>query len=182
MQTKTLKIGDREIQVRDDGLIIKPEWVHSSGLKQRRRETMGSYGARGYLQVRLTVNGQKKLFYVHRLVAEAFSLDWNPALQVDHIDGSRDNNRAANLRMVTNQQNMRASVKTYGAIQYRGVSNFSTSKRNPFKAQIQGGGKKRHLGLFPTAEAAAHAYDEAAIKFGFSPEALNFPNQPNSTK
>lgn len=49
--------------------------------------------------VRLYKGGVGKKFSVHRLMAQHFLPDWNPGLEVNHIDGNRDNNRADNLEM-----------------------------------------------------------------------------------
>lgn len=54
------------------------------------------------------VSGRK--FSVHRLVAQHFLPDWNPGLEVNHIDGNRDNNRADNLEMCTHQRNMEHAI------------------------------------------------------------------------
>ena len=40
--------------------------------------------------VRLYKGGVGKKFSVHRLVAQHFLPDWNPGLEVNHIDGNRD--------------------------------------------------------------------------------------------
>ena len=54
--------------------------------------------------------GVGKKFSVHRLVAQHFLPDWNPGLEVNHIDGNRDNNRADNLEMCTHQRNMEHAI------------------------------------------------------------------------
>ena len=60
--------------------------------------------------VRLYKGGVGKKFSVHRLVAQHFLPDWNPGLEVNHIDGNRDNNRADNLEMCTHQRNMEHAI------------------------------------------------------------------------
>lgn len=42
---------------------------------------------------------------LHRIVAELFLPDWDPNLQVDHIDTNRLNNMVSNLRMVDSKGN-----------------------------------------------------------------------------
>ena len=76
--------------------------------------------------------------------------------------------------MVTDAENKRAYQKPQGAVPYRGVSFYKGRKSNPYMARIRVNGKQKYLGYFPTDVAAAHAYDAAAIKYGFPPEALNF--------
>lgn len=52
--------------------------------------------------------------------------------------------------------------RAVGESGYRGVSR-SASKRNPWQATIRIAGEARRLGVFPTAEEAARAYDAAAV-------------------
>ena len=56
----------------------------------------------GYQRV---VLGNSVRKFVHRLVAEAFIPNPENKPQVDHIDGTRDNNRVDNLRWCTNMEN-----------------------------------------------------------------------------
>lgn len=57
----------------------------------------------GYLMV-LLPDSKKQL--VHRLVAKAFCIGFEPGLVVDHINSDRADNRAENLRWVTHAFNI----------------------------------------------------------------------------
>ena len=60
----------------------------------------------GYLVVSLVDDsGNRKNFYVHRLVADAFIPNPENLPQVDHIDYDRKNNKLTNLRWVTVSDN-----------------------------------------------------------------------------
>lgn len=61
---------------------------------------------RGYCEIRLCKGGKYERFLVHRLVAEAFCKKPDGKNVVDHIDGSTKNNRADNLRWVTQKENV----------------------------------------------------------------------------
>ena len=51
----------------------------------------------GYNTVGLQINKKKKMFFVHRLVAEYFVAPRRGNLQVNHIDGNKQNNDFRNL-------------------------------------------------------------------------------------
>jgi hypothetical protein len=59
----------------------------------------------GYNTVGLQINKKKKMFFVHRLVAEYFVAPRSGNLQVNHIDGNKQNNDFRNLEWVTPSQN-----------------------------------------------------------------------------
>ena len=59
----------------------------------------------GYNTVGLQINKKKKMFFVHRLVAEYFVAPKRGNLQVNHIDGNKQNNDFRNLEWVTPSQN-----------------------------------------------------------------------------
>ena len=65
----------------------------------------------GYLTVSLQSNGKQSTKRLHRLVAEAFVPNDDPAHKttVDHIDGDKTNNRADNLQWLSNADNIRKS-------------------------------------------------------------------------
>ena len=112
----------------------------------------------GYKQVRLSRTYQP---LIHRLVAEHFLENWNPTLEVDHIDRDPSNNHVNNLRMATRQQNMfNSSSQKDSSSKYKGVSWHKGARK--WMAQIQIDGKKKHLGFFDNEEDARDAYIERA--------------------
>jgi hypothetical protein len=95
--------------------------------------------------------------------------------KVDHWNGNGLDNRRRNLRAGTNAQNMMNSVGRRAARKscYKGVS-VRQHPTSPYRACIQVGGKQKHLGYFSSEDAAARAYDTAALHY-FGPYArVNF--------
>lgn len=94
---------------------------------------------------------------------------------VDHRDGDGLNNRRANLRPATraeNNRNRRRSLSN-NASGFKGVCR----DRGKWRAYIYVDDKQHHLGMFPTAEAAALAYDVAALELHGEFARLNFPEE-----
>lgn len=84
---------------------------------------------------------------------------------VDHLDGDPLNNQRSNLRICTHEQNMRnQKIHRDNTVGYKGVSLDARRKCRPYKARIVVNYAEIHLGMYATAEEAALAYNEAAIK------------------
>lgn len=99
-----------------------------------------------------------------------------PENQIDHINGVRDDNRWANLREATNQQNQYNASSAKGSFsRFVGVSLCKRSLR--WTAYICPDGTKIHLGNFRTEEDAARARDAAARAVFGSYARLNFPEE-----
>lgn len=61
---------------------------------------------KGYIKVHFYINGKDKGFFVHRLVLMTFNpIDGMEKLQVNHIDGNKQNNYVQNLEWCNNSQN-----------------------------------------------------------------------------
>ena len=84
---------------------------------------------------------------------------------VDHIDRNPLNNTKANLRLCSGAENSRNTSRAPGKWGYRGVTFHKKGRERPFEAYIGFQWKKISLGYFPTAVAAAEAYNAAALKY-----------------
>ena len=60
---------------------------------------------KGYHRIRITIEGKKSTYKLHREVAKAFIPNPNSLPQVNHKDGNKGNNSVANLEWCTNRQN-----------------------------------------------------------------------------
>lgn len=92
-----------------------------------------------------------------------------PEMQIDHINGIKNDNRMANLRLVSMVGNMKnkATYKnnTHG---YPGIMFDGASRRvNQWRAQIQVNGKAIKLGSYKCKTAAIFARKRAEIAYGF---------------
>ena len=120
-------------------------------------DVAGTNTGRGYL----AICTRGKNYRVHRIVWAIVHGEW-PELQIDHINGIRDDNRLCNLRLATAQQNMigRRGFSRPSASGYRGVHRTKGSK--PFRAYARINGKNVILGYFHCPK-EAHAVHVAAV-------------------
>ncbi len=125
-----------------------------------------------FYAARLVTIGRKKQKYVsmHR-----FLLSF-PALKVDHIDRNGLHNWRNNLRVATDPQNgVNRKLQINNGSGFRGVYYRKDSRK--WGAFLKLDQVHVHLGLFPTAEAAAHARDGEALKRFGEFAVLNFPQE-----
>ena len=103
------------------------------------------------------VTCNKPRIYIHKLV-----MNCKDGQMVDHINGNKLDNRKANLRYCTAQQNSWNRKRSIGA---------HLTKSGKWKATIRIDGKNKSLGLFETKEEAIAAKAQALTMFygEFSP-------------
>jgi len=90
-------------------------------------------------------------------------------IDIDHIDGNRQNNRIENLRSVSRAENLRNIRVRAGTV--TGVIGVAFYKRvGRYTARINiGGGRYKHLGYFDTIEEASAVRKAAEAEYGFHP-------------
>ena len=106
-----------------------------------------------------TVSKTRKV-QMHRLVTECI-----PGVQIDHINNDPLDNRSENLRICTTSQNgMNRKLGTNSATKYKGVCAVMKKMGLRYYASIALQKKRYNLGIFNSAQEAAIAYNNAAIK------------------
>ena len=111
-----------------------------------------------------------RMALLHRIIAEVFLNAGKPLddqQKIDHrehADGSHWQDRLENLRICSRSENngnrRLGSSNTSG---YKGVS--WDKQKGKWEGRIQIAGRIKYLGLFLTPEAAAEAYDAAALRY-----------------
>ena len=113
-------------------------WKVSTAKKVKVGQEAGKKANKGYIE--LKCNG--KDFQAHRVVWEMFNGKIPEGLQIDHINGVRDDNRIENLQCITRTQNTQRADKLSGFI-YRKANGLWQSRKRYNK-------KEYHLGMFGT--------------------------------
>ncbi len=83
--------------------------------------------------------------------------------KIDHKNGDGLDNRRANLRTATVQQNSWNMASRRGKSRFKGVD--WSKQKGKWRARIHVEGKDRHLGFFEDEIDAGKAYDAAAKKY-----------------
>ena len=105
---KDVKDYEGVYQVSNLGRIksLKRLWVNDD------RIIKGYPDGNGYHQIDLHVNGRRKVYKVHRLIAMSFVPNVNNFREINHRNGIKTDNRAENLEWVTRSDNMKHCFAT----------------------------------------------------------------------
>tara|TARA_Y100000310_G_C20704371_1_gene833798 strand:+ start:22935 stop:23381 length:447 start_codon:yes stop_codon:yes gene_type:complete len=96
------------IEFRDGYFVNELGSIYSSKARNGSlRELKGKVRRSGYREVLVTVNGVREYLLVHRVVAQAFIENPKNKRTVNHIDGNKLNNNAANLEWATDSENLK---------------------------------------------------------------------------
>lgn len=133
-------------------------WAVAPNRRIRPGSSAGTPHSRGYVAIKV-LGG---LYLAHRLAWLHVHGEW-PDQFIDHVNGVKNDNRIANLRLANCSQNAanskRPANNTSGA---KGVRWHVKDKK--WHARIWVSGKQKHLGMFECLKDAAAAYERAAVE------------------
>ena len=140
-------------------------WKKTTTNRVKVGDEAGSFcNSTGYTNVFIDGKG----YTLHRIAILLATGVYDKAVQVDHIDHDRGNNRLSNLRVVSHAENMRnQSLRNTNKTGVTGVSYTTRDRR--WVAQIYIDKKNTNLGYFKTLEEAAAVRKAAEIKYGYHP-------------
>lgn len=131
-------------------------WKNPTHPRIEKGDVAGSYTS-GYINVELF----KKVWKAHRIVWTMHFGDIPDGLVIDHINGIGTDNRIANLRLATKNENGANSRKRKNTkSKYKGVSWHKGQQK--WNAVIQVDNVRHHIASFNTEEEAHAAYCEVA--------------------
>jgi len=117
------------------------------------------YSPRGYVFLILRKDNKSSNKYIHRLVAEAFI--GNTDLQVNHINGIKQDNSLENLEFVSNRENNSHRYHKEGHL----TGAHFNKTANKWQSAIKINKKNISLGYFDSQEEAHNAYKKACIDY-----------------
>lgn len=100
---------------------------------------------KGYKIVKLCQNKKPKTYLVSRLIAKTFLKNYSEELEVNHIDGNKENNNINNLEMCTHKENVQHAFNLglKNGIHLRGINNPNNKLTVEEVAQIRDLSRKK---------------------------------------
>lgn len=151
-------------EVSNLGRVRSLEFRNGTSRLRRTKVLTPTDNGHGYMIVGLNAGkkAKRKNYYVHRLVAKAFVPNPGNLPVIDHVDHDRANNKASNLRWLTQGDNVRHSRKLMCKPRQKPMSN--TGERYISKQKKDGKYRLtinlKQIGVFDTIEEAKAVRDE----------------------
>ena len=109
---KDIKTFEGKYQISSFGNVRSLDRIDSCNRFKKGAIKKSSIEKDGYNYISLIGESSKtKSFFIHRLVATHFDIGGLDEIQVNHIDGSKNNNNVSNLEWCTAQENVIHSYK-----------------------------------------------------------------------
>jgi hypothetical protein len=128
--------------------LLKKIFEYKDGDLIRKDKVAGCLHKAGYRQIKVN----NVIYPAHRLVWVYHNGSIDENMQIDHINGIKDDNKIENLRLVTAQQNCfnRSRLNAKGYTWNKDVKKWQSS--------IYLNGKMKYLGLFSNEQDARNSY------------------------
>ena len=132
-------------------------WKVNQGTNKLTGKAAGSLNDEGYINIK--VDG--KMYKAHRLTYIYHHGDIPYKMEIDHVNGVKNDNRIENLRLATHGQNQQhAGMQANNTSGAKGVN----QEGEKWRARIMVDKVAVHLGRYDSIEEASKAYKEAAKK------------------
>jgi hypothetical protein len=118
----------------------------------------------GYLRVQISVNGFKRKYYSHVLIAKTFLEPEQDRTIINHKDQDKTNNNIGNLEWSTNRENSLHGQIGKTKTGVPGIYFHPTRQR--FQGSILLGKKRHQIGDHKTLDEAKEAYSKKMIELG----------------
>lgn len=139
--------------VDDNGRLLYRQKAHPCS-RRKPGDEAGCLDPEGYRKV--FIDGKR--YFAHRIIWFLAHKEDPKSMQIDHINGDRDDNRLANLRLCNNAQNcLNTKLRSTNTSGIRGVSFAPKNRKKPWRALY----RRKSLGWFATKQEAAEAVAKA---------------------
>lgn len=136
-------------------------WIKSNSNRRLPKSIAGNKSPNGYIKIKI----DGKTYLAHRLVWIYIYGEIAEYMQIDHINGIKDDNKIKNLRCVTSAENQQ-NIKKANSNNTSGFLGVTKNKHgSTFQSEIRVFGKRIYLGNFSTADEAYLAYIDAKRKY-----------------
>lgn len=111
---------------------------------------------RGYIEFKFVYNKKEYSLRGHSFIYYYSKGEYDINLDIDHINGIKDDNRIENLRLISHSENMQ-NTKAKGYGYHKGIGKW--------QSYITVYGKKIHLGCYDLEADAIKAREEGKLKY-----------------